>query len=134
MQFKSILLLAASASLAVANFDVGNCGDSNQAAINTSGGKDGDTQKACDAVKGHLCSGTGVTKCVVEVKKWHEFEKVCGDKKAFKQFKNIGDEKTAERQALCLGGKGGGADFGGVDPSQFGIDMSKMGGAFGQGQ
>lgn len=77
MQFKSILLLAASATLAIAThtsdkYIVGNCGDPS--------GLSSYTKDACKAVEGEYCGEmTGMKRCVIREDKWDLFQKECKD-------------------------------------------------------
>ncbi|GES60799.1 hypothetical protein ATEIFO6365_0006026000 [Aspergillus terreus] len=99
MQFKSILFLAASATLAVAKYDVGNCGSSNQDGVNLGVG-DSNTQKACEKAGGEYCSAV-YNRCVIETTEWDAFEKECDDHKAYKDKSDIEDKDQAKRDGLC---------------------------------
>ncbi|KAL5357952.1 hypothetical protein BJX96DRAFT_173000 [Aspergillus floccosus] len=117
MQFKSILLLAASATLAVAKYDVGNCGSSNQDGVNLGVG-DSKTQKACEKAGGEYCSAV-YNRCVIETTKWDAFEEECGDHKAFKYKSDIDDKDQAKSDGLC-------GNFGaGHVPEGFGFRASR---------
>ncbi|KAF9886924.1 hypothetical protein FE257_010665 [Aspergillus nanangensis] len=102
MQFKALIVLAASLTLASASstkYNVGNCGD-------PSGIEKEATEKACDTVGGKFCGGeTGSGRCIVEEGQWSDFEDACkGD-----CFQRPGsyDEETADKIALCqIGGLG----------------------------
>ncbi|KAK1141099.1 hypothetical protein N8T08_009374 [Aspergillus melleus] len=98
MQLKSLLVLAASFSMATANYYVGNCGQA------TDSTKEGPTKSACNTVEGTLCTGTGITRCVVDTGKWSDFTSACKDEgfdKVYQRPGSVDDLSTAKSLAAC---------------------------------
>ena len=98
MQLKSLLVLAASFSLATADYYIGNCGQA------TDSSKEAPTKSACDTVEGTLCTGTGITRCVVDTGKWSDFTSACkeeGFEKTYQRPGSVSDLSTAKSFAAC---------------------------------
>ncbi|PLB46826.1 hypothetical protein P170DRAFT_438531 [Aspergillus steynii IBT 23096] len=98
MQLKSLLVLAASFSLATADYYVGNCGQGPDST------KEAPTKSACSAVEGTLCTGTGITRCVVDTGRWSDFTSACkkeGFDKTYQRPGSVGDLSTAKSLAAC---------------------------------